>query len=238
MINTRHAGWMYRAGHWLGLFCLSNFGRLEVLGRESVPPYGPLIVVANHVSYNDPPMLLASIPRALHFIAKQELFNFTLTNYFLKQFNVYPFNRTGHGVDAMRLMLRLLAEDRAVVIFPEGHRSPDHAMRKAMLGVAYLAHRSQAPILPVGITGTETFPVWRLPIPLRHMRANIGQPFTLPMIEGNPSRQVLESLRDMVMGRVAAMLPEEYRGVYATAQGPREDLANITPATCEGNRPS
>ena len=238
MISTRHAGWMYRAGHWLGLFCLSNFGRLEVLGRESVPPYGPLIVVANHVSYNDPPMLLASIPRALHFIAKQELFNFTLTNYFLKQFNVYPFNRTGHGVDAMRLMLRLLAEDRAVVIFPEGHRSPDHAMRKAMLGVAYLAHRSQAPILPVGITGTETFPVWRLPIPLRHMRANIGQPFTLPMIEGNPSRQVLESLRDMVMGRVAAMLPEEYRGVYATAQGPREDLANITPATCEGNRPS
>ena len=229
---------MYRAGHWLGLFCLSNFGRLEVLGRESVPPYGPLIVVANHVSYNDPPMLLASIPRALHFIAKQELFNFTLTNYFLKQFNVYPFNRTGHGVDAMRLMLRLLAEDRAVVIFPEGHRSPDHAMRKAMLGVAYLAHRSQAPILPVGITGTETFPVWRLPIPLRHMRANIGQPFTLPMIEGNPSRQVLESLRDMVMGRVAAMLPEEYRGVYATAQGPRKDLANIPPAAGEGNGPS
>ena len=229
---------MYRAGHWLGLYCLSNFGRLEVLGRESVPPYGPLIVVANHVSYNDPPMLLASIPRALHFIAKQELFNFTLTNYFLKQFNVYPFNRTGHGVDAMRLMLRLLAEDRAVVIFPEGHRSPDHAMRKAMLGVAYLAHRSQAPILPVGITGTETFPVWRLPIPLRNMRANIGQPFTLPMIEGNPSRQVLESLRDMVMGRVAAMLPEEYRGVYATAQGPREDLANITPAAGEGNGPS
>ena len=229
---------MYRAGHWLGLFCLSNFGRLEVLGRESVPPYGPLIVVANHVSYNDPPMLLASIPRALHFIAKQELFNFTLTNYFLKQFNVYPFNRTGHGVDAMRLMLRLLAEDRAVVIFPEGHRSPDHAMRKAMLGVAYLAHKSQAPILPVGITGTETFPVWRLPIPLRHMRANIGQPFTLPMIDGNPSRQVLESLRGIVMGRGAAMLPEEYRGVYATAKGPREDLANITPATCEGNRPS
>ena len=58
------------------------------------------------------------------------------------------------------------------------------------------------------------------------------------MIEGNPSRQVLESLRDMVMGRVAAMLPEEYRGVYATAQGPREDLANITPAVGEGNGPS
>jgi len=213
---------MYRAGHRLGRFCFSNFGRLEVNGRESVPPYGPLIVVANHVSYNDPPMLVASIPRPLHFIAKQELFRYGLTNYFLRQYNVFPFNRSSHGVDAMRLMLRLLAEDRAVVIFPEGHRSPDHTMKEAMLGVAYLAHKSQAPILPVGVTGTEKFPAWRLPFPLRHMRANIGQPFTLPVIEGNPSRQVLESLRDMIMVRVAAMLPEEYRGVYAiTAHGPR-----------------
>ena len=220
--NTRNAGFMYQAGHWLGRFCFGNFGRLEVIGSECVPPYGPLIVVANHLSYNDPPLLVASLPRPLHFIAKQELFRYPLTNYFFRQFNVSPVNRSSHGVDALRLMLRLLAEDRAVVIFPEGHRSPDHTMKKAMLGVAYLAHKSQAPILPVGITGTEKFPPWRLPFPLRHMRANIGQPFTLPIIEGNPSRQVLESLRDMVMGRVAAMLPEEYRGVYAiTDQAPR-----------------
>jgi 1-acyl-sn-glycerol-3-phosphate acyltransferase len=222
LISTRNAGWMYRAGHRLARFCFGNFGRLEVIGRESVPPYGPLIVVANHLSNNDPPMLVASLPRPLNFIAKQELFRNAMGGYFLKQYNVFPFNRSGHGVDAMRLMLRLLAEDRAVVIFPEGHRSPDHAMKEAMLGVAYLAHKSQAPILPVGVTGTQNFPVWRLPFPLTRMRANIGQPFTLPMIEGNPSRQVLGSLRDMIMGRIAAVLPEEYRGVYAiTAQAPR-----------------
>ena len=206
---------MYRAGHWLGRFCFGNFGRLEVTGRESVPPYGPLIVVANHISYNDPPMLVASVPRPLHFIAKQELFRYSLTNYFLKQYNVYPFNRSSHGIDAMRIMLRLLAEDRAVVIFPEGHRSPDQQMTEAMLGVAYLAHKSQAPILPIGVTGTENFPSWRLPFPMCQMQANIGQPFTLPVIEGNLSREVLGSMRDMIMGRIAAMLPEEYRGVYA-----------------------
>ena len=121
----------------------------------------------------------------------------------------------------MRLMLSLLAEDRAVVIFPEGHRSPDHTMKEAMLGVAYLALKSQAPILPVGVSGTEKIRGWRMPFPMCRMRANIGQPFTLPVIEGKPSRQVLGSMRDMVMGRIAAMLPEEYRGVYAiTAQGP------------------
>ena len=65
-------------------------------------------------------------------------------------------------------------------------------------------------------------PEGRLPFPLCRIRANIGQPFTLPILEGNPSRQVLGTMRDMVMGRIAAMLPEEYRGVYAiTAQAPR-----------------
>ena len=221
-MNTRSASFIYQAGHRLGRFCFGNFGRLEVIGRESVPPYGPLIVVANHLSYTDPPLLVASLPRPLHFIAKQELFRHAISRYVLRQFNVSPFDRSGHGVDAMRLMLRLLAEDRAVVIFPEGHRSPDHTMKEAMPGVAYLALKSQAPILPVGVTGTEKFPGWRMPFPMCRMRANIGQPFSLPVIESTPSRQVLESLRDMVMGRIAAMLPKEYRGVYAiSAQSPR-----------------
>ena len=221
-MHDRSASVIYRAGHRLGRFCFGNFGRLDVIGRESVPPYGPLIVVANHLSYTDPPLLVASLPRPLHFIAKQELFRHAISRYFLRHFNVSSFERSSHGLDAMRLMLRLLAQDRAVVIFPEGHRSPDHTMKEAMLGVAYLAHKSQAPILPVGVTGTEKIPGWRLPFPLCRMRANIGQPFTLPVIEGKPSRQVLGSMRDMVMGRIAAMLPEEYRGVYAlTAHVPR-----------------
>ncbi len=213
---------IYWGGHLLARFCFGNFGRLEVTGREAVPPYGPLIVVANHLSYTDPPLLVASLPRPLHFIAKQELFRHAISRFTLRNFNVSPFDRSNMGVDAMRLMLRLLAQDRAVMIFPEGHRSPDHTMKEAMLGVAYLALKSQAPILPVGVTGTEKFPVWRLPFPLCRIRANIGQPFTLPILEGNPSRQVLGTMRDMVMGRIAAMLPEEYRGVYAiTAQAPR-----------------
>ena len=211
---------MYWAGHFLARFCFGNFGRLEVAGREAVPPYGPLIVVANHLSYTDPPLLVASLPRPLHFIAKQELFGDSIRRFTLRKFNVSPFDRSGNGVDAMRLMLRLLAEDRAVMIFPEGHRSPDHTMKEAMLGVAYLAFKSQAPILPVGVTGTEKCSSWRMPFPMCRMRANIGQPFTLPVIEGKPSRQVLGTMRDMVMGRIAAMLPEEYRGVYAIpAQG-------------------
>ena len=208
---------VYRLGRGMARFSFSNLGRMEVTGREAVPPYGPLIVVSNHLSYTDPPLLVASIPRPLNFIAKQELFAGPLARYILNKAHMSPIDRSGFGVDALRVLLRMLAQDKAVVVFPEGHRSPDHTMKEAMLGVVYLAMKSQAPILPVGLTGTEKIRGWRMPVPLCRMRANIGQPFTLPVIEGRPSKEVMHSILDMIMNRIAVLLPEAYRGDYANA---------------------
>mgnify|MGYP002525190722 FL=1 len=133
----------------------------------------------------------------------------------MRSFHVSSFNRSAAGIDAVRVLMQNLERDRAVVIFPEGTRSPNGALQKGMLGVVYLALKSQAAILPVGITGTETFPLWRIPFPFRKMKAKIGQPFTLPVIEGKPSKEVMSSLLDMVMGRIADQLPPEYRGLHA-----------------------
>ena len=205
---------IYHFGKALGRFCFNTFGRLEVTGKESVPPYGPLLVVANHLSFNDPPVLVCSMPRTLSFIGKQELFANPVGNFTMRSFNVHPYDRSGLGVDAIRLALRLLDQDRVVVIFPEGHRSPDHTLQQGMPGAAYIALKSQAPVLPIGITGTEKISVWRIPVPLTTFRVNIGQPFTLPNLEGTPSKEVLDSMRDMVMSRIAALLPPAYRGVY------------------------
>ena len=206
---------LYRLGRWATWICFSNLGRMEVTGRGNVPPYGPLIVVSNHLSFSDPPLLAASTSRPLYFIGKKELFRGPIISYILKQVHTSPYDRSGIGRDAVRIMLRMLQQDKAVVVFPEGHRSPDHAMKEGMLGVVYLALKSQAPILPVGITGTENIPGWRMPLPLCRIRANIGQPFTLPVIEGQPSREVMKSLLDIVMDRIASLLPESYQGHYA-----------------------
>ena len=208
------ASLFYRIGNLMGRFCFRAFGRLEVSGAECVPHFGPLIVVSNHLSFNDPPLLVAAIPRPLFFIGKKELFGNPITQFFMRSFHVSPFNRSGAGIDAMRALMQNLERDRAVVLFPEGTRSPDHTMQKGMLGVIYLAMKSQAPILPVAVTGTEKFPLWRVPFPFGRLKANIGPPFTLPIIEGRPSREVMSSLLDMVMGRIADLLPPEYRGVY------------------------
>jgi len=216
--SFREANLLYRFGHFLARFCLRSFGRMDVVGAECVPPFGPLIVVSNHLSLNDPPLLVAAIPRPLFFVGKKELFNNPISRFLMQAFNVSPINRSSAGIDAVRVLMQNLERDRSVVIFPEGTRSPDGTLQKGMLGVVYLALKSQAPILPVGITGTNTFPSWRIPFPFKRMKASIGQPFTLPMIEGNPSRAVMNSMLDMVMGRIAEQLPPDQRGAYGGNQ--------------------
>mgnify|MGYP001437706275 CR=1 FL=1 len=206
---------IYSFGSGLGRFCFGVLGRLDVTGRESVPPFGPVILIANHLSNNDPPVLIATINRRLNFIGKQELFGNPLNRFVLKKFGVHPFDRSGRAVDIIKLSLRLLAQDKPIVMFPEGTRSPDHSLHKGLPGAAYIAMKSQAIILPVGIAGTEKFSSRRMMFPFARIAVNIGQPFTLPLIEGRPSHEVLQSMVDMMMSRIAMLLPEKYRGVYA-----------------------
>ena len=210
--------WLYAGGRMLAQFCFSAFGRMEVSGREGVPPFGPLIVVVNHLSFNDPPVLVPSIRRSLSFLGKEELFNNPLGAAMMRGFQVYPVRRSSAGVGAMREALELLSRDQAVVIFPEGRRSPDHSLIEAMPGAAYLAIKSQAPILPVGLSGTEKFSHWRMPFPLCRFRVNIGQPFTPPVLEGRITRAAVNSVMDLIMGRLAMQLPESYRGIYAPSR--------------------
>ena len=193
-------------------FCFNVFGRLEVTGREAVPLCGPLIVVSNHISHNDAAALIASFPRPLNFLGKQELFRTPVHRLVMEQLGVYPVSRWGTSLEGIRSALKLLAQGRAVAIFPEGVIGSGYVLREGRLGAAYLAVKSQAPVIPVGIIGTEKFPPCRMPFPLRHIRVRIGRPFTPSVPEGRPTRQVLASVRDMIIQHIAALLPEEYRG--------------------------
>lgn len=199
---------------------LKAFADCNVTGAENVPPVGPLIVVCNHQSYVDPSFLASLFPRRVWFLAKHTLFSTAIGNWFFSNWGAYPLRREAADPRAYRWMLDMLSRDQVIALFPEGTRSPG-AMRRAVPGVERLALKSQAPILPVGMTGTEGLENWRrLCVPARRIRINIGQAFSLPAIEGRPTREVLTGLNDMIMGRVAELLPQSYRGVYGNTAVP------------------
>lgn len=201
----------------------------RVDGRENVPPMGPLIVVANHRSNFDPSLLSTSMPRRIRFLAKREIFRHPVARWFLTSYGAHPLNRDAADVGAYRWALDQLARDKAIVLFPEGTRARG-AMKKAKTGVARIAIKTQAPILPVGITGTEPLgSVLRVFNPTGKLRVNIGTVFTAPNIEGRLDGELLDSITSMIMQRVAALLPPDQRGVYsltvtapAVAPGARE----------------
>ncbi|HBJ29759.1 MAG TPA: 1-acyl-sn-glycerol-3-phosphate acyltransferase, partial [Dehalococcoidia bacterium] len=116
--------WLYPTCNVVQRFTLRAFADWEVTGRENVPSMGPLVVVANHLSNLDPPLLGASLPRRIRFLAKDTLFvGGPLVRWFLGSYGAFPVNRDGADVRAYRWALNLLNNDGALVVFPEGTRS-------------------------------------------------------------------------------------------------------------------
>ncbi len=216
-------GVVYSSARFMMRNALRLFGDWQVEGRECVPPRGGLIVVSNHQSNMDPPMIMASLPRRVYFMAKRGIFNGPVISFLLRAYGTFPLNRDGGDLQAIQWSLKMLDSGQVIGIFPEGTRSPG-GMRKGIPGIAMIALRSGAPILPIGMTGTErTGPPWQVAMPRGEFRVKIGQPFSLPVIEGRVNREQLQSMTDMIMERVATLLPPDFRGVY--------DLKGAAPPT-------
>jgi 1-acyl-sn-glycerol-3-phosphate acyltransferase len=205
------------------LWTLADF-RLE--GVENVPPRGALIVASNHLHFADPPLLGGVLPRYIRFMAKREAFKFPWGLLFTTAYGAFRVNRNQVDRRALARAEAILRSGGVVGMFPEGHRSPGKGLQRAFDGAALIARRTGAPVLPVGIAGTEAVfkakPRW--PITVR-----VGEPFQVKT--GCPLK---EATLDM-MCRIAALLPERYRGVYGqngrtlpNAQRPQPDAALST----------
>lgn len=188
----------------------------RVIGREHIPREGPLLVAANHLSFLEPPLIGAVIPRRITFLALHELFEIRWLAVVLRAMSALAVKRGGaRDLDAIKAAIELLGRGEAVAIFPEGGRSVRPGLLRANPGISLLAYRSGAPILPIAITGTERlesagrFATGRFRRP--RVRMVIGQPFRPDFGPGRPDHQ---AVADAVLARIAELLPEEYRGEY------------------------
>jgi cytidylate kinase len=202
---------------------LSAFVRLRVEGDlAAIPRTGPVILAVNHASNADPVVLGAVLTlrlgRRMHWLAKKEIFDWPIVGWMARNGGIHPVDRSTADVEAFRTARRILDEGQVLFVFPEGTRSPDGRLQQARDGVAMLALRSGAPIVPIGIAGSDK--VWpkgsKLPRPGGSVTVTVGKPFRLAdeVPAGLRGREAKSAATAGLMRRIAALLPARQRGVY------------------------
>ncbi len=194
--------------------------RWEVVGRENVPATGPFMVVSNHIHLFDPPLLMASLPRRVRPLMADKWRRKPLLGLLLSTAGPVFIRRGEVDRKALREIFAVLERGEPLALAPEGTRSPDGTLKKGRAGVAYIALRTGVPIVPAGVSGIDkVFSCWKK---FRRPPARVvfGKPFTLPQPAQKARGEELEGLTDLIMYRLAELLPQEYRGVYG---GPREE---------------
>lgn len=184
------------------------FFRIEHRGMENVPRAGPLLVVSNHTTYFDPFWIAVRIYRTVRFMAWDKIFQYPIAGRLLRWLGAFPVSLENPESSAFKSSLKVLRMGEALMIFPEGGRSPDGKLLPFKEGAAHLALKLEVTILPVAVHGGARVwgPMMRFPLP-RKVRVEYLPPITPEKFENSVSgvtqqvRNIIEShLRETERG--------------------------------------
>jgi 1-acyl-sn-glycerol-3-phosphate acyltransferase len=216
------ANWFIRTTAFVARTVTRCLTRVQVTGAlDAIPREGPLIIASNHASNADGVVvgawLTPRLGRRIHWLGKREMTEWPLVGPFVLAGSVHPVDRGNVEIDVFRLMLRILAAGNVVVVFPEGTRSASGALQPAKDGVAMLALKANAPILPVGVIDTDRFwPKGKIPRIGGRVEMRVGQAFRLAdsLPPGLDRRAAKAAATELIMARIAELLPARQQGVY------------------------
>ena len=207
-----------------GIIC-----RMDAPDLDKVPENGPLLLYSNHTGQIEVPVLYSHLqPRPLTGIAKIETWDGWFLHWIFDLWNAIPIRRGEADIEAMRKSIDILNKGYILAIAPEGTRNKTGALIKAQPGVVTLALRSGAPLLPIVHWGGENFKnnIKRMKRTDFHVR--VGKPFKLDAGGERVTREIRQQMVDEMMYRLAALLPEEYRGTYAKLENATENyISNL-----------
>ena len=197
--------------------------RVRVEGDASlIPGTGPVILASNHISNADAVIIGAwltpRLGRRIHWLGKKEMFEWPVVGWMARNGGVVPVDRGGADVEAFRLAQRVLEAGHVLMVFPEGTRSPTGELQVPKDGLSMLALRTDATIVPIGVSNTDR--VWRkgsfLPRPGGHATMRIGVPFRLSeaLPAGLDRKAQKSEATTVIMRKIAALLDERHRGAY------------------------
>jgi 1-acyl-sn-glycerol-3-phosphate acyltransferase len=175
---------------------------LRLHGTEHIPSDGPLVIVPNHQTYADPPLVTIPVRRPVYYMAWSRLFDIPVFNRFIRLLRAFPVDIDARDARATREAVRLLQEGAALMIFPEGERTPDGRVQRFKPGAFRLAVSLAAPVLPVTIVGGDrSWPRGRI-LP-RPGRITITYH---PTLRADPARDPRAAARDLADRTRAAIL--------------------------------
>jgi 1-acyl-sn-glycerol-3-phosphate acyltransferase len=191
----RGSSFLFYFGRFLFWLLFVTVYRCRAEGAQNIPE-GGAIIAPNHISFFDPPLTGCFMPRDLHFMAKQELFNTPVLGFLIKRTNAFPVKRGALDMAAFRNAFGLLEKGELLLMFPEGTRSKDGALGKARAGVGMVAVGANVPVVPVKITGTNTM------LKFKRITITYGKPL---MPEQNKTKEYYLEFSKKVVEEIAKL---------------------------------